>query len=396
MTGKTLLEEFIATINANAFLREFAFSATQLQVPGVGEIEIADHLVLLDDIGIAFQLKEREADEPESEEVVQRWFVSKVLKKGTKQLRDTHKLLELHKSHALVNDRGHSVPLPDPSPVLSNVVMYRAHTVPESVAKTRAYTSKTAGFIHVIRDIDYFGLCQVLVTPAEIREYLVFRQQLILRYPSTTSSVSEAALVGQFLVDAAEDEPNEKFRRAFLAMRENPDDWDISFVTQRLGDQIAYQEGDTSERAYYKVLAELAKLSRSELREFKLRLRLTVEAVQEDRYERPYRFAVPRTNCGFLIFPVIQEMRPMARNALHNFSLASKYEQKVQKQVGIAVWRSGEYIDIEWLYTDYPNEPNPELDELLRRDSPFRPAKEKHLPRYYFDTEILKRELGSE
>ena len=36
-----------------------------------------------------------------------------------------------------------------------------------------------------------------------------------------------------------------------------------------------------------------------------------------------------------------------------------------------ASWgKSGEYINIEWLYTEYPHEPNPGLVELLRQNSP--------------------------
>lgn len=392
MPEKTLLEDFIAAINANTFLREFAFSATQLRVPGLGEIELADHLVLLDDIALVFQLKEREAGAPSSGDDVQRWFASKVLKKGIQQLRETHRLLQLHKGRSLVNDRGHLISLPDPTPPLSNIVVYRAKVLPAPIAGKRSYASRTIGFVHILRDIDYFGICRILVTPAEIRDFLAFRERVMVR-GSPAPAVSEAALVGQFLVDAENAAPNERFRKAFIALRDDPDDWDISFMTQRLGDQIAYQEGDPSEQSYYKLLAEIAKLSRSELREFKLRLRLALEAVREDRYEPPYRFAVPRTNCGFLLLPVIQEMRPMARNALRNFSLASKHEQKVEKQVGAAIWKSGKHIDIEWLYTEYPNEPNPELDELLRRDSPFRSTRERLLPRYYFETERLKRLL---
>jgi len=56
---KGLLEEFVGELNANLFLREFAFSAMQLRIPGRGDIEIADHLILLDDLAIAAQLKER-------------------------------------------------------------------------------------------------------------------------------------------------------------------------------------------------------------------------------------------------------------------------------------------------------------------------------------------------
>jgi hypothetical protein len=51
---QTLGEQFIARLNANVFFAEFAFASTHLRVEALGEVELADHLASLDDVGLIF------------------------------------------------------------------------------------------------------------------------------------------------------------------------------------------------------------------------------------------------------------------------------------------------------------------------------------------------------
>jgi hypothetical protein len=41
------------------------------------------------------------------------------------------------------------------------------------------------------------------------------------------------------------------------------------------------------------------------------------------------------------------------------------------------MWRSGEIIDFDWLYTEGPNIPDENLDKRLERAYPFRRTSEK-------------------
>ena len=41
-------------------------------------------------------------------------------------------------------------------------------------------------------------------------------------------------------------------------------------------------------------------LKRNELREFKIRFKLSVEKARANQFVRPYRIAFPRTSCGFV------------------------------------------------------------------------------------------------
>ena len=96
------LEQRIASVARTLFLPEFSFAANQFQSEHKRQYELADHIVWVDDLLIAFQLKERRAELPEAN-----WFENKVLKKATRQVRATLTFLSQHKEIMLENQRGH-------------------------------------------------------------------------------------------------------------------------------------------------------------------------------------------------------------------------------------------------------------------------------------------------
>ncbi len=396
MAAKNLLEDFVARVNANVFLREFAFSATELSVPGKGQLEIADHLVLLDRLGLAYQLKERAATASKDLPDLNAWFNDKVRKKAVKQMRSTYALLESFCGKELKNERGHAVPISSTTTSnLVGIVIYRAGRL-SGFRPARFHISDTAGFIHFISDTDYFRVCRYLVTPTEIVEYFQFREQVLSRHEIDNAKISESALIGQYMAGDLNDVPDPKFERALNALQDDTDDWELSFITKNLGDQIAYRIGDDSETSHYKILAQLAQLSRAELREFKLRLRLSLEAVRDDRFEPPYRFVVPRLDCGFVIFPVPRNLFSRARTALHNYTLLSKHEFQLGKHIGLSVRRNNGMLELEWMYVEEEHHADSDIDRMLRANSPFRRTHDKMMPRYFFDTDRLKTELDRE
>lgn len=394
MATNSLLERFVAQINANVFFAEFAFPSARLRVPGTGEYELADHLVLLDEIGLIFQLKERDLSAPRSAADLSAWFDAKIRKKAVKQIGDTQRLLGEHAGAEIPNDRGEIVRLPAAPPTkLASLVIYAAPPTSQ-FRPPKYYVSRSAGFVHFVHAADYFGLCDSLVTPTEVLDYLLFRERAVKSLMFAPAPVSETALVGQFMGGDLGAIPNERYAAVHHALVDERDDWDISFLTSRLGEQMTFREGDAPESAHHRILAELAKLARSELKELKQRLRLTLEAVQRDEFRDPYRFAIPRNDCAFLIFPVPSKLRDRAQAAAHNYVVASKHELRVSKQIGIAVMRAGEHIDIIWMLHSGPCGPNPEVDALLEANYPFRPVHEALMPRYHFDSDGLRDAIG--
>jgi hypothetical protein len=231
----------------------------------------------------------------------------------------------------------------------------------------------------VLRDDDYFGVCSHFVTPTELHDYFEFRREILLNWDPPATAVSEGALIGQYLLEDFRSPPDSKFERAALS-RGGPTACEFSFVLDSLAADISSQESDFADTDCYHSLAEIGRLGRRELRALKQHLRLTLEAVRADRFELPYRVVSHPRSCAFLLVPVTTEFRGRAFDALASLSLASKHELQFDKQVGIGMWRSGDFVDIEWVFIEAANLPNPALDARLKRHYPFRRASEKRLP----------------
>jgi hypothetical protein len=394
---QTLSERFVGQLNANVFFAEFAFASSQLRVPEVGEVELADHLVLFDDVGLIFQLKERSADVKDDSASLSSWFVRKVRKAAVSQIAKTKAMMRQFAGTRIRNQRGHQVHLPDAPPTrLSSIVIYHASSTTEFYAP-KYCISRSAGFVHFIAAKDYFGVCQSLVTPAEVLEYLAFREDVVKLLNLAPAQVSEAALVGQFMGGTITIKaiPHERYANILDALIQDREQWDISYLTDHLGEQIKYRDGDASATQYYRILAQLAKLSRAELRELKILLGHATEAVRTDTLELPYRFALPRNDCGFLLLAVPSNMHPKAHQTLMNVSLLSKYELKVSKHVSLSMRRVKSFLDIEWMYAEGPVKANEKLDAFLARNYPFRKLREDLRTRYQFNNDDL-RDLLSE
>jgi len=102
--------------------------------------------------------------------------------------------------------------------------------------------------------------------------------------------------------------------------------------------------------------------------------------VRANRFELPYRMASARTGCGFLVLPVTREFQGRAFGALQSLSVASKHELDLERQVGIGMWKNSEFVDIEWIFLEGRNAPDPALEERLAYNYPFRRASEQRLP----------------
>jgi len=380
MASTRFLEEVTAHLSANAFTRTFSFSSAQLPVAGESPPALAHQVLLLDGVSVIFQLSERNERGKTKAADLEHWFAADVLKKGVDQIRNTQDLLRSYSGISLVNLRGHRVSFS--AEALSNqvgLILYRALSA-SGFAAPRFKKTRIAGFVHIMRDRDYFGLCEHLVTPCEIVEYLRFRQEILSRPHPVPATVSESALLGQYLFEELDAPPDPRYETAGRSFRGDPNSWVFSYVIDNLSSQMAKRDDEIVETVYQRILAEVGMLRRSELREFKTQLRLALEAVRGDRFELPYRLTSETTQCGFLVLPGSAEFRLRAREALESLAIASKHELGLEKQVSIAMWRSGEIIDIDWLYTEGPNPPNEKLDERLKRFYPFRRTSEQRNP----------------
>jgi hypothetical protein len=259
------------------------------------------------------------------------------------------------------------------------MIIYRVPAKSRAFRAARFKKGRNGGFVHILRDVDYFEICQHFVTPAELIDYFGFRRDVLINWDAAAAAVSEDALIGQYLLEDYSSAPDPRFERAARS-RGGPTACEFSFVIDTLDSRIAAQHSEYADTEYYEILTELALLGRYELRALKQELRLGLEAVRANRLELPLRIATGRTGCGFLVVPVTREFRDRAIAALESLSLASKHELNLPRQIGIGMWRNSEFVDLEWIFLDGPNPPNPELDERLAHNYPFRRSSEQRLP----------------
>jgi len=391
----TLLHDFIAEQHANVFMRAFSFATNQLPATSEPAPELADRVVLLENAGFIFQLREREHKVTSKVGDVEKWVAGQVVRKGVRRIQKTRDLLASYAGLSIVNHFGHRMTVAARSPEsLVGVLIYRVPPKTRAFRAARYKQNRSGAFVHVLRDTDYFEICHHFVTPAELVDYFSFRRDILLSWDPPSTAVSETALIGQYLLEDFASPPSSSLERAARS-RGGPTACEFSFVLDSLAADIAaladeevdeenYEDDDddyaTRSDNGYQILTELALLGRYELRALKQQLRLALEAVRANKFELPFRMASARTGCGFLTVPVIREFHERAYEALESLAVASKHELNLEKQVGIGMWKNSEFVDIEWLFLKGKNAPSPGLDARLAHSYPFRRASERRLP----------------
>jgi hypothetical protein len=375
----SLVHDFTAEQHANVFMSAFSFPTTQLPVSSGKEEELADRVLLMDNIGFIFQLREREHKVASKPGDLEKWITSHVVRKGSRQIQNTRELLASYMGLSLVNHFGHRIMVSRKEPdALVSVIVYRVPTKSRSFRAARFKGTRSGGFIHILRDIDYFEICHQFVTPAELLDYFNFRRDVFLNWDPPSAAVSESALIGQFLLGDFSSPPDPRFERAARS-KGGPVACEFSFVLESLAGEIASEEGEYADSDFYEILRELGLLERYGLRALKQQIRLALEAVRANRLEKPYRIAPTRTGCGFLILPVTREFHDRAFEALYSLCRASKHELGLGRQVGIGMWKTSEFVDIEWIFLEGSNPADPGLDARLARNYPFRTSSERRL-----------------
>lgn len=376
----SLIHDFAAQQHENVFTRAYSYAASQLPISFDKDVELADRVLMLDDIGFIFELCEREQKVTSKAGDLEKWISNHVMRKGVKRIQNTRDLLGSYVGLSLVNHFGHRATVSPKKPEsFVTMIIYRVPPKSRAFRATRFKKSRNGGFVHVLRDTDYFEICHHFVTPAELLDYFSFRRDILLNWDPPSTAVSESALIGQYLLEDFSSPPDARFERAALS-RGGPTACEFSFVLETLASKVAAQEEESADTDGYEILLELALLERYELRALKLQLRLALEAVRANRFEQPFRIASERRSCVFLTLPVTREFHDRANSALRSLSRAAKYELDLEKQVGIGMWKNSEFVDIEWVFLEGSNPPDPDLEARLAYNYPFRRTSEQRLP----------------
>ena len=226
------------------------------------------------------------------------------------------------------------------------------------------------------------GIVRTLLTPTELFEYLNFREELIEKWDSRVNSMSEPALIGQYLCGDIDIPPSIDFRDYFIDLEHRINEWDMSGVIKQFPDWITT---DNKAIDYYSIITEIAKLKRNELRLFKERFQLSIQKCQSSKYTLPYRFACPRTDCGFVFIPLERKFLAQRLQMLQNFTHGCKYDLKLTKCIGISfVPEAGGWFSVEWCYIEGPWKFDAEMKKMLNESNPFRDVRMAEVEPYTF------------
>jgi hypothetical protein len=384
-----IAEEYIQIINNNIFLKEFTFSRSEYKLEDNQEIEIADSIVWLDDIFFVVQIKLRNQSESGENSKEEKWFKNKVLKVAKKQIKNSLDYISNISELSLLNDQNIKIDLTKvPIENARKIIIYLpAANLPEKERFLKFYVSSEIGKIHLFNLEDYKWICQYLITPYEINDYLRFREEIHEIFGSDINLIPEQLILGKYISGEEISGIEPRFINFLNKFEEDVDQFNIFAFLQNFFSKTIKQE---SESDYLMILKELAKLSRFDLEDFKKRLVLSIENSKKKEYTQPYRMVVPRTNCGFVFVPIGLEDKSFRENwhiGLENFTVLHKYDQKLPKCIGVTIFRHPEnieWIEIYWSFMEFEWTKEEKLDKLLVDKSPFREVKEMKQRGYNF------------
>jgi len=387
---ETASENLVATINKNYFLAEFTYSRQRFRTTDKQEHEFADAAIWLDDLLILQQVKERgtatEIDTPDREG---KWFKKKVISKGVDQLNDTHEHRRAGTPLLLYNERGVIVDLGQcRAKNIHNVIVYRPSSdLPEILLQQKSRKSSRIGFVHLFNETDYVRTFSTLITPMEIGGYLSWRQSACEKHLAVCSTLSEKALVGQYLSGELDSMPAPEFE-LYVNRLAGEDEWQLVYnIMYLFRDRI---EKQAAENDHYRILKELAKLNRGMMGKFIECYKQSVAACKKPSAGLPRRLSIQDNDCSFIFIPLSAKDADKWERILPSFTCLSKHGFKTTKAVGMtfspAPDSASEYL-VNWCYVEFVWEADSKADELLKYNSPFRPAKTTNLPRYRFTSD---------
>lgn len=374
-----ILENITTAINRIIFWREFTFNQNKFQLPKGSNVELADNVVWLDDTLFLFQIKQRDLSIKNILGNNENWFKDVVLKKGSKQIKDTLSFLEIYGDKQITNLCGLPFRIDNiKGSNLHKIILYGINPMLSDNFKNQKYKLNKDGiFIHLFCFQDYLTVCKTLITPAEMNIYLIFRKNVLVNFPEKSFEVSEKALIGQFLSDEHITKPSENYISFFDNFYNDTEDFDFSHIFDNFKDQHVKIYGEDNEREYYKIMIQFAKLRRAELKNLMPKLNRIVEEAKNGSKQVIENLMALDTDCAFFMGSLPQfdnNKKQIANNALNNLTSLVKYHFKAEKCIGVFALgdKSNKSISLLWCYIDEPWRYDLDMEKIVNEKYPFK------------------------
>lgn len=367
---KTESEDITSKINSHLFFSEFTFDENDFY-PSDGKKELADNVLWLDDLLIIIQIKERNRKDVKTKTDENNWFKNTVLKKAKRQIKNSLDYFNTYDEILIKNRRERLI---DISSVNMNevrkLIIYKPNSnlLDFKNRRLKFYVSNEVGNIHLFELEDYYWICRFLITPTELNEYLCFREQLYLRHKDIIDVYPEQYILAHFLHTDDVSYIKNEYIDSLSKLEQDNDEYNLTNFIDSFVDKIRIPDQKESIE-YYSIIKEIAKLKRYELKEFKIRFVKIIEEAKSNMLSMPYKFLVPRTECGFVFISLVEDKSEYWENALINITETFKYKHKLKKCLGVIVHKYGEYFDVNWAFLEYEWEVNENLDRMVQRES---------------------------
>lgn len=366
MKEQTISEKIVTNINKSVFFSEFTFDKNDFY-PQDGKKELADNILWIDDILIVIQIKERDTEKATTLNI-DNWFRNTVLKTAKKQIKNTLEYFKKYDEIPIENLKNQVVDVSKLEPEnAQKIIIYKIEEqLNNENSVIKFYESKDVGNIHIFNIANYELICNYLVTPAELDEYLKFRIDFHNLYKKEHQP-SEKYILSHFFNTKNINFINYSFLDIFKSYEENPIRFDIKFIIDNFQNWILFKEQYKSVD-YHILISEIAKLKREELAIFKERYIKTILNAKENLSTLPYRFITTRTACGFIFMSLDKSMKNKWQKILNVYTEIYKYKHKLTKCIGVIMFKNTDYIDINWTFFKHDWNFDEELDRLVKKE----------------------------
>ena len=319
----------------------------------------------------------------ESCESARKWF-NRSVESAKKQIESDISYFEENKIISLRNNKGHIFNVNLDKKIVYKIIIYSTkYLLPLDCHHKKFCFNAKKESIHVFSRNNYELIVNVLITPAEIIDYLCFREHLIKQHREMLWEIKEISILGQYISGYHENRPSNNFEQVVRSLIYRADISSISFLMKIFHDKMIYSSNLIKNESYY-VTKELAKLTRDEIYAFSEKFYFAISSAQKKETPIPRRFSIPRLNCGFVFIATLEERNN--QDILRIYTELQKYDSKSQKCIGFAVYveKDGSFIFI-WSYLDEQWQEDKEMSDFIKNNSPFiGEAQLRHLTRYHF------------
>lgn len=372
-------EEYVNFVNDNMFLKEFTYSDNEIRIDD-GEIELADNIVWVDNFLFLIQIKHRNPSDKKGVQDEIKWFKNKIEKIAKRQIKKSIQNINEYPDYTIKSNSGNEVAISNmPIENARKLIVYlSSDTLPNKQKTIKFYESQDVGLIHLFHLNEYKWLCEYLITITEIVRYLVFREGMYQLFGNKINEIPEQLIFGKYVSGDEISSIEMKYLKYYENFNENIHEFNFLPYLSIFKEKII---GQKNESDYLFILRNIIKLTRHELKEFKLRFDKSLEISKAEIYAKPFRFTIPRIDCTFLFVPIDllnERFRKDCVNVLNNFSDYNMYDQAMPKSVSVAIFRnpeSLEYIEVIWNYKEQEWKQNKEMDKHLEDYYPFRETK---------------------